>query len=114
MPAENRIFQGDVLRCVRGRGSRTLRCKARSSIPVASRQRFDKADESVGVTEFQEWGFHFGKRLDKAFEPIAGGASLFGRERRLERRIRIDVAAPVSTLPTTKPPSPASMPTASR
>jgi hypothetical protein len=65
------------------------------------------------VAEIEKRRFQFGERLGKAFEPIPRRAPLGGRDRPLQRRIRIDVAGPVSTLPTAKPPSPAYTPTAS-
>ena len=57
-------------------------------------ERADYADESIGVAEIKKWRFQFGKRFDKAFEPFTRDASLSGRERPLERRIRVDVAGP--------------------
>jgi hypothetical protein len=46
------------------------------------------------VAEIEERRFQLGERLGKAFEPIASGASLGGRKRPLQRRIRIDIASP--------------------
>ena len=57
-------------------------------------ERADYADESIGVAEIKKRRFQFGKRFDKAFEPFTRDASLSGRERPLERRIRVDVAGP--------------------
>jgi len=113
MPADNRVFERRVLRRVRGGRARALRRQARRRIAVPAGQRPDDADERVGVAEIEKRRFQFGERLGKAFEPIPRRAPLGGRDRPLQRRIRIDVAGPVSTLPTAKPPSPAYTPTAS-
>jgi hypothetical protein len=101
--------------CGASEGVERALCGARLDVasPSPAGQRPDDADERVGVAEIEKRRFQFGERLGKAFEPIPRRAPLGGRDRPLQRRIRIDVAGPVSTLPTAKPPSPAYTPTAS-
>jgi hypothetical protein len=64
------------------------------------------------MPETKKRRFQFGEGFAKSFEPFPRGAP-HGRGKRLFKgRVCINVARPVSTLPTKKPPSPASMPTA--
>jgi len=92
MPADNGIFEGRMLRRVGSRRPRRLRREARKRIAVPAGQRADDADESVGVAEVEKRRFQLGERLGEPFKPTPRDASLGGRERPLERRIRIDVA----------------------
>jgi len=94
MPTDNCIFQSGVLRRVRGRRARALRCQARGRIAVPAGQRADHADESVGVAEIEKRRFQLGKRLAETFEPIPCRAAHGRGERPLERRIRVYVAGP--------------------
>jgi hypothetical protein len=94
MPADNRIFEGSVLRSVGGGRPHALRRQTGRRVAVPAGQRADDADESVSVAEIEKRGFQLGKRFDEAFEPIARRTPLRGRKWPLQRRIGIDVAGP--------------------